>query len=688
MRMFSLKLLPFCFGFLLVSALVSASDMERIQIRGDSQMAQSIAEKPTHYAAPDPGELLKELSGAAINRNGPLTPIAQYRGLYGDRVAVSIAGSPVVGAGPNAMDAPLSYVPMALLNELSVSRGIAPVSAGIETLGGAYQVNLRPIEFSQQNTWQIHGNGRLGYQNNGQARAAQGVVEVANSDHAVQAALDIQQGRDEPTAGNQQTISPSTYERMMSSITYQQALPKGDWSIHWQHVDTDLSGTPALPMDITFVKTDRVKFTSHLELADWQTKILVGYGNAAHLMDNFSLRSNGESSAAMRQNNADSEDLHWLIKASRTHAGETLELGFDGVWANHDSVITNPSNSSFNVVNFRKVDDQKSSVYLSWQQHTGAVRLKSGARLKHISADADEVSHSMSGSNAMIAKLVNDFNQTERHQTDWLMDITAELFWSPFPQWSTSLGLARKQRAPSYQERYLWLPMESTGGLADGMTYMGDANLNAETALQLDWGVRWQTETAFVEPHFFYQQIDDYIQGTPSTNQTANKVASMMSGNTPLQFANLEAELYGVDIEALWQINAQWQLQANASATRGKRRDIQDNLYRIAPPTLRSRLSYQMNHWHWSTSWQLIAKQEQVSATNQEKSTSGYGVFAMGLGYQWQNWHLNATLDNLFNRYYQDHLTGYNRVKDADIPVGERLPGLGRHLSISVSVEM
>lgn len=38
----------------------------------------------------DTSEILKAIPGASVNRNGGLTGIAQFRGFYGDRIAVTI----------------------------------------------------------------------------------------------------------------------------------------------------------------------------------------------------------------------------------------------------------------------------------------------------------------------------------------------------------------------------------------------------------------------------------------------------------------------------------------------------------------------------------------------------------------------------------------------------------------------
>lgn len=54
---------------------------------------------------PDVADWLKTVPGANINKNGLITGIAQYRGMYSDRIAKSISGHQIISAGPNAMDA-------------------------------------------------------------------------------------------------------------------------------------------------------------------------------------------------------------------------------------------------------------------------------------------------------------------------------------------------------------------------------------------------------------------------------------------------------------------------------------------------------------------------------------------------------------------------------------------------------
>ncbi|MCM2678149.1 TonB-dependent receptor [Echinimonas agarilytica] len=643
---------------------------------------------PLNYIAPDAGDLIKKMPGAAINRNGPLTPIAQHRGLYGDRVAVSIDGSPVIGAGPNAMDTPLSYAPTILIQSLQSHRGIAPVSSAIETLGGAYDVKMREFIFNTQSDLRINGTARLGYQDNGQATSAQGVFQVANEQHGIQLFIDVQQGDSDLESGNGHSISPTEYEKWVGGASYHYALDSGQINVSWQHFDTDEAGTPALPMDIQYIETDRFALNGNLNVAGWQTKVHLGYTDAEHLMDNYSQRVNGMMMDMTRDNLATSDDINWTFSANKEFNGHIIELGTNGIVAHHDATITDPKNGMFKIANFNDVEDNKASIYGTWTHVHRNLEFSTGARLTYAEADAGDVSHSMAMMNPMIMQLVDEFNASERDQDDWLYDVTAEVIWTLNSAWSVSAAAGQKQRAPTYQERYLWFPLEATAGLADGYNYIGNPHLNAEQAWQFDTGMRWQGESSFVEPHLFYHRIDDYIQGIPSPHMAANMVSTAMTGKAPLQFANVDAELYGFDIEAVWHIARQWTLEGTASYVRGKRRDMNDDLYRIAPPSLRTRLSYDIHNLNFGGAWNLVAKKEEVAAVNAEQKTSGYGTIDLDMSYGFDRWLFSAGVENLFDKGYQDHLAGYNRVMMSDLPIGSRIEGIGRNVWANIAFEM
>ena len=100
-------------------------DIEEIVVLGRSVSTTSTRVEVEREMLVDTASALKDIPGANVNRNGVITGIAQYRGMFGDRVAVGMDDLGMISGGPNAMDAPLSYMSPMITEELVVERGIA-----------------------------------------------------------------------------------------------------------------------------------------------------------------------------------------------------------------------------------------------------------------------------------------------------------------------------------------------------------------------------------------------------------------------------------------------------------------------------------------------------------------------------------------------------------------------------------
>ena len=141
--------------------------------------------------------------------------------------------------------------------------------------------------------------------------------------------------------------------------------------------------------------------------------------------------------------------------------------------------------------------------------------------------------------------------------------------------------------------------------------------------------------------------------------------------------------MYGLDADYGWQLGERWRLEGVLSIVRGERRDISDDLYRISPDRLTLGLVYDRTSWSVRLEGEGIRQQSNVSDTNSEQETSGYGL--VNLSASWQatdDIQVSGGIDNLFDRDYQQHLAGYNRVMGSDVTVGDRLPGVGRNLYV------
>jgi iron complex outermembrane receptor protein len=73
------------------------------------------------------------------------------------------------------------------------------------------------------------------------------------------------------------------------------------------------------------------------------------------------------------------------------------------------------------------------------------------------------------------------------------------------------------------------------------------------------------------------------------------------------------------------------------------------------------------------------ARQDKVSKTNDETKSAGYGLANLRGGIEiMRNLAINVGIENLFDKKYENHLSGINRVADSDVAVGARVPGSGR----------
>jgi iron complex outermembrane receptor protein len=665
------------------------SHIEEVNITGHQTTPTVALEiSPENEPVIDTASLLKKVPGANINSNGAVTGIAQYRGLYGDRVSINIDHAPSLTGGPNAMDTPLSYTPPMLLKSLEIHRGIAPVSVAQESIGGHMSANLDRGVFGRSTDLEFSGGffSRFNSTSDGFSNGIKSVL--ANQNHKVSVLASHDEG-DETRFDSNDEIGGTQFRRSRYDISYGWKNDDTVVEIYGGKLDTRNTGTPALPMDINYIDSDMAGINLTKSFDDVVVSGSLSYNHVDHLMDNFSQRPD-PMPAMFRQNKATAHNTAWSLQAKFPLAiGSSqgaLTVGTNGNETVHDSTITNPNNAMFEVKNFEEVERDSYGVFTEWEGNVSNWQVETGVRYTRVSMDSGDIAVSgMMGMMAMNAgMLASSFNNGDLDEDYNLVDVVFNASRELTDTTTLNLGLGRKNRAPSYQERYLWLPLPATGGLADGRSYIGNLDLDEETSYEITVGLDWLTEKAWANPQLFYRYIDDYIQGVPSTNMTANMISTMMSGNPALMFDNINAEMYGIDLGYGYKLSDHFSLEGVLSYVRGKRDDEDDNLYRVAPLNNRLALVYQGHDMELKAESVLYAKQSKVSSFNNEEKTSGYGIINLLGNYQiTPQLSVSGGVENLFDHTYRDHLAGYNRNSDSDVAVDDRLPGAGRNIYVS-----
>ena len=687
MKQFKLSILSAT--IMAVSAQAADYSNQTIIVEGSSLRPGEFGIAPDSSALKDTAALLKRIPGANINRNGPLTGIASYRGLFGGRVNTVVDGMSWKEVGPNSMDPPLSHIPAALTDKLSVYRGIAPVSSGIETIGGSMTAESRKSEFSPSNEFDFHGLAALGYSDMDGGLSSSVFGSYANNQHRFHASMSKEHGDDYDFDGGD--LDPSQYDRDAYTVGYGTRFGAHELGFNYSNNDTGHTGSASLPMDIIWVRGGVFSADYSLKLgADRTLDVTYYYQDMRHLMNNFSLRPNGPMANKYRQNKTSVDGGGLSVVYHMPMSGGDLSVGLEGDQSNHDGEITDPTNGMFYVDNFNGAERDRYSIFAEWKGDiSDSLALETGLRYTQVDMDSDTVDTSMAGMMA-VANLRNAFNASDLSQTDHHWDFNAILRDALSDELTLELGFARKTRSASYQERYLWIPLEATGGLADNRVYIGDVNLNPEVSYQFEAGLEFASNGLYLAPRAFYHRVNDYIQGEQITGTTANMVANMMNGNsTVLQFSNIDAELYGLDVEWGYELDASLRLDGAVSYVRGKRSDAGDNLYRIAPFNTRVQLTYEQNNWSLATEVEAYSAQNDVAEYNGELKSAGYGLLHIrGEIEPLAGLNIGLGVENILDKQYADHTAALNRAKgNDDLAVGEKVLGNGRNLYISARYE-
>ncbi len=632
----------------------------------------------------DSATVLRDVPGANVNSNGLITGIAQYRGMYGDRVSVAIDQLGMITGGPNAMDTPLSYMSPMITEELVVDRGIASVSSSPESIGGYISTKLARGAFGDSE-FGLTGQVGTRYSDNGDIGTSAGRLTVADKNHRLSLVAELDSANDVSTPVGD--IRPSGLNRERYDLSYAFNSGDNDLLVFAGMLDTSDAGTAALPMDIRIIDTSMfglqfgTRFNEALRLES-----RFAYNDVEHLMDNFSLRQ-APMPMMYRQNLAHGSGSQFHI-AGIVDAGDSeLRVGIDGIMADHNAVITNPNMPMFEVSNFTDVQRDVFGVFGEWTRDFDSSNVEFGLRYKQVKTDSGTVgAMGMPAPMATNAGMLADtFNLADRSKHWNSVDAVLKYHHavSDRTEWMVEVG--SKTRAPSYQELYLWLPLEATAGLADGRSYIGDLDLEEERSNEIVVGVTSAINRFSLSPQIFFRKVDNYIQGVPSTSMLANMVSTMMTGAPALQFANVDAEIWGADIAWKFNVDDKWSLDGIASYSRGKRTDINDNLYRLAPFNGSVGLTYASELWSIKPEIVFYAKQDNVSTYNAEQPSASYEV--VNAAFEWHpldSLRVEARIDNLLDETYQDHLAGRNRAMGSDIPVGERLYSVGRMLSVGL----
>jgi iron complex outermembrane receptor protein len=671
---------------------------------------------PGREADVDATRLLEGVAGVEATGAGGISSLPSVHGLSDDRLRVQVDGVDLQPACPNHMNSPLSYASPSKVARVRVYDGVAPVSVGGDSLGGAIQVESAPAIFAplggatlwnaQAGTF-FRSNGLgLGYHLGASVAGSWLRVEYAESGsrsdnyRAGGAFKPASAGREGGGVLSPSEVGSSAYHGAVNRALSLD-LRRGRQLLHAEasRQVVGFEGYPNQRMDMTSNdnRVGSLRYTGSFDWGDLEGRL--AYQQTHHRMDmgpdRYSYGTGMPMKTKARQRQA---SVNALIPVGEE---ATLRLGVEGQyytlfdWWPAVGGVMGP-NDFWNVDYGQRL---RGDVFAEWEQSFGE-RWKTsfGVRGATVGTDAAPV---QGYDNGLAATWGNDaaaFNAQDRSRRDTLVDATLRATHAPWTRFSYEVGVAQKSRAPSLYQRYPWSTnamaalMNNTAG--DGNGYLGNVNLRPEVARTVSLTgdlhdgatTKWQ-----VRATLHASQIADFIDARLCDfGQCASSTAP---GFVLLQYDNANARLYGADLSARHRVAfGQHELVSTAAFSwlRGTNTSTGDGLYNIMPPKARLTSSYLWRGWSLSPEVLAIAGKHRVSRVRNEIEIGAYWLLNLRSAFEWHGLRIELAVENAFNRLYADPLGGAYvgqgpSMTTNGIPWGVAVPGRGRSVNASVS---
>ncbi|UVL62211.1 TonB-dependent copper receptor [Pseudomonas sp. B21-032] len=582
--------------------------------------------------ASDGADYLKTIPGFSAIRAGGTNGDPVLRGMFGSRLNILTNGGVMLGACPNRMDAPTSYISPETYDRLTVIKGPQSVIWGPGASAGTILFDREPEKFgelgSRVNASLLGGsNGRFDK-----------VLDAAAGNRYGYARFVGNQSRSDDYEDGKGDTVPSRWDKWNGDVALgwtpdadtlvELTAGKGDGEARYAGRGMDGSQFKRESLGLRLEKSNIGEVFDKLEAQ-------IYYNYADHVMDNYSLRTpSGMGMMGMPMvSNVDRRTLGGRIKGTWRWDDLQLISGIDAQTNEHRQRSGMGVDVHKHMAWTKDADFHNYGVFgeLTWYA-AEQDRLITGARLDRASAK-DYRATSATRGDTRADTLPSGFIRYEHD----LVDIPA----------TTYVGLGHAQRFPDYWE--LFSPKSGPAGSVNAFD-----SIKPEKTTQLDFGIQYQTDTVDAWASGYVGQIRDYILFDYRPG---------MMGMPSSQAQNIDARIMGGELGAAYKLTSNWKADATLAYAWGKNSSDGKALPQMPPLESRLGLTYSRDVWSAGALWRLVAAQNRIAENSgnvvgkdYEKS-GGFGVFSLNGAYKVSNnLKLSAGVDNLFDKAYAEHL--------------------------------
>ncbi|PWB53343.1 MAG: TonB-dependent receptor [Nitrosomonadales bacterium] len=722
---------------------VSASKAESLPV-GATQVDKAGMAR-MEAATSDTASLLRDMPGVSLYGAGGVSSLPVIDGLADDRLRIKVDGMDLISACGNHMNPPLSYIDPSNVESIQVYSGIAPVSVGGDSIGGAILVKSADPEFAAAGQTLLKGEAGAFYRSNGNATGGNLSATIASEKVSVTYSGSTVESDNYTAGGNFKPAGPafvadgkslytsskwlagdevgsSMYKSTNQSLKF--ALRNENHLVELKVGVQDIpyQGFPNQRMDMTANDSTQVNLR-YAGQYDWGKLEARAYNEHTRHKMNFLedkafwyLSAPQTIPAPGMPMDTEGRNTGAVVKADILLSGrDTLRMGaeyqryrFNDWWDPSGNGGMSP-NTFWDINNGER---DRYAAFAEWEARWSPQWLSLlGVRGETVKMDTGTVQ----GYNSSYNAEANAFNAKDRSRTDNNWDLTALARYTPDNSKAYEFGYARKTRSPNLYERYTW----STGGMAmnminmvgDGNGYVGNLDLKPEVANTIsataDWHDAGQQNWGLkVTPYYTY--VEDYINArrctASDTLMAGSKCAAANLTTTNnyvfLKYTNQDAHLYGLDISGYFPLAkntgfGSFTATGQLNYVRGKTTSgTDDNLYNMMPLNAKLAVVQRLGSWTNTAEVVMVDAKDDVSQIRNELKTAGYGLLNLRSSYAWKQARFDVGIDNVFDRFYDYPLGGAYVGQGTTMPPGSgyapygiAVPGMGRSIYAGVNVK-
>lgn len=648
----------------------------------------------------DATELLRTTPGLAAQGAGGFSSLPSIRGLGEDHVVVTVDGAPVDMACPNFMNPPLSYVDPQTVDTLIVVKGVSPVSWGGDNIGGVIAAHTAAPRFVEPGKTLLTGSASTYFRSNDNGIGGSVQATWADDLWSVGYAGSVARARNYKGGDGDGRVRSTEYAKTSHALTLGRRTAVGLFTVKGSVDYSPREGFPNQWMDMTLNRSWAL--TGRYEGAfAWGSVDATAYHRDVRHKMNFLDDKGGDDDGGMPMNTRVKSTGYTAKADIALNASQTLRVGnefhhqaLDDTWpAVAGSMMMGPD-TYLNVNDGRR---DRFGVFGELNSHWND-KLSSvvGVRYDAVSMNTGQVQPYSTGMMSLKdAMAATAFNAADHRHDDGNWGATALLRYAPSPGVALELGYARKAQSPNLYELYAWgrgaMSSQMIGWYGDGNGYVGNLALKPEKADTISGAAQftgggqngWRLK---VEP--FFTRVADFIDARKLAD--LSNMMGKPSGFVQLQFANVDARFYGVDVSGEAPLLSspaigKVRLAGSLSALHGENRTTGGPLYRQMPLNGRVALKHARGPWTNEIEVELVAKKDRVDTIRNERETAGYQLVNLRTAYQWKALTFSLAVENLANQSYDLPLGGVSLGDYDNTGVLRQTPGRGRSVDVGLT---